>query len=292
MRCDLTERGQVRVAGFEVTDVGLVLDDWNAIDIGGRSRRVRGLPDAAVRRYVVDNLVGGGLTIDRRAAVAEIEIAGLVFVLLNDGLLALVEQAAYPIEEAPLLGGQAQPLRPRLVVEFIAPDDERARVLAVDALVEREVRVYRCQIISRMVDVVRPGAGRSQGGEAQVVFQRQRQQVDRVVGTFQAVVGARQRVDAGRYRCVVELRHRRRGGARNRARELGRRADRHIVGSAARGHLRKAVGRSQLVEIRQLRVELVVRLPQRRDAGVFVYIGIDAVLSILDRRTEHIARLG
>src|SRR5580658_337266 len=141
MRRDLTERGQVGVAGFEVTDVGLVLDDWYAIDIGGHTGRVRGLADAAVRRYVVDDLVGGGLTVDRRAAIVEVEIAGLVFVLLDDGLLVLVEQAAHPIEEAALLGCQAQLLRPRLVVEFIAPDDERARVLAVDALVEREVRV-------------------------------------------------------------------------------------------------------------------------------------------------------
>ena len=60
---------------------------------------------------------------------------------------------------------------------------------------------------------------------------------------------------------------------------LGQRTDRLVVRSECSLRVRKAVGSRQLIIIGQLRVEVLVRLPQRGDARRAIFIGIGAVLA-------------
>src|SRR5882757_1338369 len=129
--CELAEGRQILEADLEVADVSLVFDDRDAADVGRRSRRIGRLADTAIGgRYIVTN----ALAIDRRAGVVVIEVAGIEVVLLYVGPLIIEEQSGHPLESATPLGGQAQLLRQRSIVESFTTHDQPARTLAEKAL--------------------------------------------------------------------------------------------------------------------------------------------------------------
>ena len=138
---EFAEGGQILELGFEVPDVGLIQIERNAL-IGGVDA-LTGLADTATRRVVSQRVTDAAVRHRRPggARVEEILIPRIELVFLDVRRLILEERAADPVEQIAGLGGQAQFLRPQLIVEQVMPLDEGARILAVEVLVEREARI-------------------------------------------------------------------------------------------------------------------------------------------------------
>src|ERR1700690_801812 len=164
---ELAEGGQIRVGGFEVADVGLILDDRYAIDVGGRrSWRVAGFPESALRGMNAIAHAIHGYT-----GIEIVEIPWVEVVFLNGGLLMLVEEATYPLIRATGFRRKPDFLRPRLVVELLVADHQYARIRAIVRWIKKEIVIQGCHVALRHTLVLCIGRVRRQCGEAEILLQ-------------------------------------------------------------------------------------------------------------------------
>jgi hypothetical protein len=91
---ELAEGSQVRVSGFEVANVCLILDDRYAIDGRKRPWSASSLTDSALRRR---HTVAAADAIHRHTGIEIVEISGVKVVFANIGLLTPVKDAAHPV---------------------------------------------------------------------------------------------------------------------------------------------------------------------------------------------------